>query len=148
MGDRYYQHTPAPAFCVPQGRLILTAIPAAAPRGLLNQFLDECGVLSVAGIYECELETIAFSNVDFELCPASVTGTFAPVAYRRTFRGVDMGTVVNGVNFVAATAQTVAMSGLRGVSKVVLRFALAGGLGVGDINFTGTASSYAEYHGL
>ncbi len=113
---------PIPQYAQTQGALIISAAPVDA-QSVVGKSLLQAGVLTVAGLYECEFALDATNTVEAELMPTTVVGTFKPYlrAYRvnrKSFRAADESA---GSNFANGVTQVLTLTNLNGklIGKVV-----------------------------
>ena len=124
----------APRIPDTQGYCCVTASPIQSERftgrALALPSLDNMngtGALTVPGVYECEILTDGWSNVDVTVRCSAIGGA-AVVPFLRT-RWADGTTRLEaaGVAFVANTPQTLSLTTLKGQKKAWLVFTLAPG---------------------
>lgn len=103
-----------------QGHLVITSAPSAA-RALIGKSLIGAGLIDDPGVYVCEFATHDWTTVEVVLMASAVTGTIAPQLDRMYFGGKAVRNSDTGVDFVAATPQTLTLADLKGsqVARVV-----------------------------
>lgn len=121
-----------------QGYLVITDAPARA-RGLIGTALTDAGALAVEGTYEAMVMTDGWLTVEVALRASAVTGTVNPVLKTKWMDGTDR-TTDTGVDLVANTAQTYALTTLNGQRRAYVTFAVGSGESV--------TFDRAEYNGL
>jgi hypothetical protein len=122
--------------------LKITSAPASVLDSLKGQTLIGAGLLNVAGVYECRVDTRGISDVEVNIKPTAtaVVGSFAPTLASYYFDDSTTKSTSAGANFVASTLQTLTIATLKGVRSIKLTFTIPGG---GSVTF-----AQAEVNGL
>lgn len=129
-----------------QGWLVFKTVPAGQEALIGERLYGQS--LSAAGAYTFEIHTNNWDAIEVALKPSAVSGTFAPTLVSLGMTRQAARQTAAGANFAAGTAQTLAITGLRGTKEARLSFTIPGGGSIAFIDASpSTPTAQAEYNG-